>query len=406
MPQFSYHVTDQAGRTVTGVLEADSVDAASNRLNQEGFIPLRVRPASAVCAGLGFERLRRLVNSVPTRDLIIFTKQFSTMTRAGIPILALMDILESQTENKRLRNVVAEMKRDVQDGVSLSKVFRKHPDVFPNLYITMVQAGEASGALPDVLDRLTYIIRHEHKTRSDVRAAIRYPLFVLAFLLFGFVVLQLFVVPRFAQIFRKGGIELPLPTRICIGVYEILSRYWLPSLGIAVAVLVALVAWLRTEHGRYVRDVAFLKAPLIGPLVLKSVMARFASIFAILQSSGVPVLDSIDILAATIGNRAIEREFRRLQTQLREGRGIAQPLRSAAYFTPMVVNMIAIGEETGALDEMLREVAQHYDMEVEYGTQKLSDAIGPILTIALSVLVGFFALAIYMPMWDLAKLVK
>jgi type IV pilus assembly protein PilC len=406
MARFSYHATDQGGKTVTGVLEADSVEAASDRINQDGLIPLRVRPASTALLSTAFQTLGGLLNHVPPRDVIVFTKQFSTMTRAGIPVLSLLDILESQTENRRLRSVVATMKRDVQDGVNLTSAFAKHSAIFSDLYVSMVQAGEASGALPDILDRLTYIIRHEHKVRSDVRAAIRYPLFVFAFLVFGFFVLQFMVVPRFAAIFRRAGVTLPLPTRICIGLHEFLLHYWVPGLIVAVVAVTVLVLWQRTPHGRYARALAFLKAPLVGPLMLKSLMSRFSSIFSILQASGVPVLDAMDILSATIGNPVLEREFRRVQLQLSEGKGIAQPLRSAAYFTPMVVNMIAIGEETGALDEMLREVAGHYDMEVEYGTQRLSDAIGPILTVTLSALVGFFALAIYMPMWDLAKMVK
>lgn len=406
MLTYSYRAIDQGGRSVTGTIDADSLEAASNGLNLQGLIPVRVRPASSSAVSALLTQLRRLFTAVPARDLILFTKQFCTMTRAGVPILAMLDILESQTANRRLRSAVAEMRRDVQSGVSLSRSFRRHGDVFPTLYVTMVQAGEASGALPDVLDRLTYIIRHEDKVRSDVRAAVRYPLFVLGFLAFGFVVLQLFVVPKFAAVFTKAGVELPLPTRLCILVYEALSRYGLTILGVLAAALVALVLYLHTESGKYTRDALLLRIPLIGPLILKSVMARFSSIFAILQSSGVAVLDALDILAVTLGNRAIAREFVGMQAHLREGRGIAKALRSAAHFTPMVVNMVAIGEETGALDEMLREVAQNYDMEVEYSTQRLSDAIGPILTIGLAILVGFFALAIYMPMWDMTKLAR
>ncbi len=406
MPAFSYEAFDQTGRKVRGVVEAEDADAAEGAIGAQGLIPVSVREAASAFSGSGFRRLRQLMSPVPTQDLILFTRQFSTMTRAGLGALDILRILESQTESRRIREAVVEMSKDIQGGLTLSKAFARHKDVFPDLYTTMIQAGEVSGSLPEVLDRLTYIIRHEHKVRSDVRAALRYPAFVLGFLAFGFIVLQLFVVPRFAALFQNAGLTLPLPTRICIGIYEVLSRYGLLILALLVAVGVALGLWLRTPAGRYARDCLILKIPLVGPLILRAIMARFASILAILQTTGVPVVDALAILSATLGNRFIGRQLELAQDQLREGRGIANALRSTKCFTPMVVNMVAVGEESGNLETMMREVAQNYDMEVEYGTQKLSDSIGPILTVGLAALVGFFALAIYMPMWELGKMVR
>jgi type IV pilus assembly protein PilC len=270
----------------------------------------------------------------------------------------------------------------------------------------MLKAGEASGSLSDVLERLIYILEHEHKVKSDIKSACRYPIMVLGMLGLAFLILLTFVVPKFAVMFEEAGIDLPIPTRICMLMYAGLSNFWYLILAALVGVGAFLFISLRTPHGQYVRDQLLMRLPVIGPLFVKSAMSRFSSIFAILQASGVSVLNSIDILCETIGNAAISHEFTRVRSQLVEGKGIAAPLRAARYFTPLVVNMAAIGEESGSLDEMLREVASHYDMEVEYATRKLTDMITPALTLGLAGVVGFFALAIYLPMWDMAKMAQ
>ena len=270
----------------------------------------------------------------------------------------------------------------------------------------MISAGEASGALPQVLERLTKILQHEHKVRSDVRAACRYPLIVVGMLVMAFFVLLTFVIPKFATLFEKGGVELPLPTRICLGLHHMLRDNAVVLLLVVGATVTGLTFALRTDSGRLFRDRLFLRIPVLGSLFIKAAMSRFASIFAILQASGVSALDALVILRNTIGNEAIAREFDQVSDQLVEGRGIAAPLRSARYFPPMVVNMTAVGEESGALDEMLSEVAEHYDVEVQFATKGLADALAPLLTVGLAVVVGFFALAIFLPMWDLYKITQ
>jgi len=268
----------------------------------------------------------------------------------------------------------------------------------------MVQAGEASGALPEVLDRLIYVIDHEHRVRTDIRAALSYPMLVLGCLAVAFVVLLGWVVPKFVNVFKNAQLELPLPTRVCMALSELLVARWYIVVLAVVAVGGGLWAALRTEQGKYTRDTALLALPIVGPVLLKSAISRFASILSILQATGVAILDSMSVLSGTIGNVAIGRQLSMIQARLEEGRGIAAPLRAAKYFPPLLVNMVAIGEETGNLEEMLREVSKHYDAEVEYATKRMSDAVGPVLIVTLAAVVGFFALAIYMPMWDLTKL--
>jgi type IV pilus assembly protein PilC len=298
------------------------------------------------------------------------------------------------------------MMRDIREGSDLYDAFNRHSQVFSALYCSMIRAGEASGSLPVVLERLIYIIEHEHKIKSDIKAALRYPMIVTIALGAAFLVLLTFVVPKFVTIFTQAGLDLPLPTRLCLILYQLLADYWPVIIGGVTAVIVSLMLYVKTPPGRYTRDRLVMHIPLLGPLFVKAAMSRFAAIFSILQHSGVSVIQAMDILSGTIGNAAISREFNRIKDKLEEGRGIAEPLRSARYFTPMVISMVAIGEDTGNLDELLKEVSDHYDTEVEYAVKQLSDAIAPILTVGLAAVVGFFALAIFLPMWDLTKMVK
>lgn len=406
MPKFSYKAINESANTVSGVIEADSLEMATDILTERGYIPSKVTEKRETSRGFTWSNINESITPIKSPDLILFTKQFRTMIHAGVPILSLLQVLENQTENLKLKKIIGAMTLDIKGGSSLYDAFRKHPATFSSFYCSMVRAGESSGELGDVMDRLIYILAHEHKIKSDIKSALQYPILVVIFLAVAFFVLLTFVIPKFAKILISAGIEIPLPTHICMLLYQILSNYWFLILGAVIAGIVVLAYYLSTEQGKYVRDSFVLKLPIFGPLFVKAAMARFASIFAILYKSGIHVLDSIKILSGTIGNAAISREFERIRGQLEEGRGIAEPLRTARYFTPMVIDMVAIGEASGKLEDMLREVSAHYDDEVEYATSQLSEAIGPILVIGLAAVVGFFALAIFLPMWDLTKIVR
>ncbi|MBN2397680.1 MAG: type II secretion system F family protein [Deltaproteobacteria bacterium] len=403
MPTFVYKAINQRGAEVSGSIEAQSVEAAQTRLSEQGLIPSSVAEGDGRSGSL-LSRIQADLTSVTMKELILFTKQFRTMLIAGLPILKVLEILEHQTQNPKLKKTIATISSDIREGASLNEAFRKHPSIFPPLYVSMIEAGESSGALSDILERVVYLLEHEHKVRSDVKSALQYPMMVLITLVIAFFVLLTFVIPRFVSIFTKAGLDLPLPTLICLYLYRLISEYWYLLLGGLFVAIVLLRYWFKTEHGRYVRDRFILRIPLIGTLLVKAAMSRFASIFSILQASGVTVLNALDILVGTIGNAAISREFSGLKDQIQEGKGISGPLRSSRYFPPMVVDMIAIGEESGQLEEMLRGVAMHYDDEVEYAVKGLSESIGPILIVSLAAVVGFFAMAIFLPMWDLTKM--
>lgn len=406
MPTYTYRAINERGVALTGSIESDTLETATAALVGNGLIPDKVKEHKQHSSIDFLERLKQKLQPVKTPELILFTKQFRTMIRAGIPMLTLLQTLETQTDNQRLKKVVVSMSQDIAQGASLYDSFGKHPDLFSPLYCSMILAGEASGALPEVMERLIYLLEHENRIRTDIRSALQYPIIVMLFLIVAFFVLLTYVIPKFSTIFMRSGIELPMLTRICISIYDFINTNAILLFVSAVIISTALTYYLRTDHGRLAKDRFLLKLPLLGPLFQKAAMSRFASIFSILQASGVAVLDSMRILTDTVNNRAIAREFNLLMERLEEGRGIAAPLRQSQYFTPIVINMTAIGEESGNLEEMLNEIAEHYDWELSYAVKRFSDSLGPILIIGMAAVIGFFALAIYMPMWDLSKVVQ
>jgi type IV pilus assembly protein PilC len=404
MPNYNYQAINESGKNVEGTLEAESVDLANSIILARGLIPSKLSPVKITNGDDWWSRIKSLTGTVKVMDLIIFTKQFRSMLGAGVPILRLLQILELQTENQGLKEAIAKIVQDIKQGSSISEAFEKYPKIFSPLYCSMLKAGEISGNVPGVLDRLIYIIEHEAKIKSDIKSALRYPMIILIALAIAFVILLTFVVPSFASMFSKSGLVLPMPTKVAMLLSGYLKNYWYVILTFMAIIIFGLSAYFKTDNGRFMRDAFLLELPILGPLFKKAALSRFASIFAILQTSGVPVMQALTILSATIGNAAISRDFDYVRDRVEEGAGISTPLKSAKYFTPMVVDMIAIGEETGNIDEMLREISKHYDDEVEYSVKGLSEAIGPILIVGLAAIVGFFALAIFMPMWDLTQM--
>jgi len=408
MPKFSYEAITDSGAALSGVIEAETLEMANTLLATRGYIPSRVRKISEKGIGrsLAFSPLQSRLTAVKATELILFTKQFRTMFKAGVPIMRIFEVLGYQAQNPKLKRIITGITSEIQEGASFSDALAKHPDTFTPLYRSMIKAGETSGNIPEVLERMIYILEHEHKIRSDIRSAMQYPMIVLIALGIAFFVLLTFVIPRFVTIFSRAGLDLPWPTRVCMVLYTVLSNYWYICLAVVVVGIVGLRMYFKTPQGRYVRDAFILRLPLVGPLFIRAAMSRFASIFSILQSSGVPVMTSLQILSGTIGNSAIAKEFDRVRDRVEEGRGISGPLNVAKYFTPMVIQMVSIGEESGQLDEMLRAVSTHYDDEVAYSVQRLSEAVGPILVVGLAAVVGFFALAIFLPMWDLTQVAR
>ena len=402
MPIYSYQAMDERGVAVKGDIEAKSSDEAANAVAERGYVPYKLTEKKAKGSG----RLLFLKPKVKVADLIIFTKQFRSLFKAGVPLVRTFQILEAQTQSSTLKQAISSILQSVKEGASLSVAMRNHGSIFSPLYCSMIEAGEMSGTVPDTLERLIYIIEHEGKIKSDIKAALQYPIIVTVALTIAFFVLLTVVIPKFAETFSRSGLDLPLPTVIAINLYKYLSSYWHLLIGGLLALIFGMRAWFKTENGQYIKDSLILRIPVLGELFVKAAMSRFASIFGMLQSSGVPVMNAMKVLSGVIGNRAISREFDRVRNHMGEGQGIAVTLKTAKYFTPMVIDMVAIGEETGNIEEMLRAVSLHYDDEVGYAVKGLSDIIGPVLVVGLAAVVGFFALAIFLPMWDMTKMVR
>ena len=406
MANYVYSAINEMGKTITDSIEAESEEIVNSMLAARNLIPVRIVRQDKSGFSLSSLSSLRFGASVKTKDLILFTKQFRSMMQAGVPIILLMQVLVSQTQDKTLKKVATEISQDIKGGMTLYAAMKKHPSVFSPLYLSMINAGEISGSVPEILERLIDIVEHEAKIKKDIKSALQYPIIVVIALVIAFVVLLTFVIPKFVAIFAKAGIALPLPTKIAMIMYQGLANYWHILLGGIIALVVFLRYYIKTPAGRYTFDTFLLKMPLFGSLFQKAAMSRFAAIFAIMQASGVPVMRTMEVVSDTIGNTAISREFDNVRDKIQEGQGISGPLRSAKHFTPMVVDMVAIGEESGNIEEMMRQVSLHYDDEVQYAVKGLADSIGPILMVGLAAVVGFFALAIFMPMWDLTKMVK
>lgn len=404
MPKFSYQAINPQGEKIDGTIDASNAEAVQNILSNQGSIPLSV--SSLKEKSISSSSLETfLAKKVTTPEIIIFTKQLRTMLRSGIPILSIFSILAEQSENDSLKKALAGMEKEVHEGATMTSVFQNNPHIFSRLYCGLINAGEISGTMPEILDRVTFILEHEYKVKRDIKAALAYPKLVIITLFGAFFFLLTFVIPQFVSVFNKAGLELPVPTKICLWLYSMLSGYWFIMLAAVIISFLSIKMYCATKNGEINKDLLLINLPIVGPLFVKSAMSRFSSILAILLASGVNVLESFEILVDTIGNAAIANEFSAISEQLEEGRGISEPLRSAKLFPPMVVNMVSIGEESGSLEDMLREVASHYDEEVDYAVAGLAEAIGPLLIVVLTIVVGFFALAIFLPMWDMAKMV-
>ena len=350
-------------------------------------------------------KLKMGVSGVSIKDLAIFTRQFATMINAGLPLVQCLDILSQQTENTVLRGVIASVMNDVESGSTLAEGLRRHPKVFDKLFSNMVQAGEAGGVLDDILLRLASYIEKAEALRRKVKSAMTYPLVVFTVAISATVFMLMFIIPTFAKIFLEFGGELPLPTKIVMGASNFLREAWY----ILVAAIIGLVFLYRryvgTESGRRNIDRLMLHIPILGDVLRKGAIARFTRTLGTLISSGVPILDGLQITAQTSGNKVIEEAIMATRGSIREGETIAAPLKESKVFPPMVVQMIGIGEETGALDEMLNKIAAFYDDEVNTAVDTLTSVIEPVMIVVMGLMVGGMVVAMYMPMFKLVSVV-
>lgn len=402
MPNFEYKAIDASGSEVTEVMEAQDSAAVAEHLDKLGYLPLRIKQRSKSSNLQLFSNRKKLKQA----EIIVFTRQLVTLLRAGVPLLSCLEALVEQTESETLKEIIQKIYVDIESGLSLSDALKKYPRGFSELYVNSIKAGELGGALDEVLERLTQLMEHEQETKARVKSAMRYPIIVIVTLVLAFVALIMLVVPNFIKLFDKMGVELPLPTRLLIGFHSLMVNYWyLLIVGIA-AVVFAFLKYIKSEKGAYQWDLFKINAPVFGNLNLKTAMSRFTRMFETLNSSGLPILQTLDITAKTVGNVVIGKEIEKAAQGILQGEGLAAPLGESKIFPPMVIRMISIGEQSGSLDEMLMNVSKHYDAEVDYAVKNLTSMIEPILTVGVGAIVLFLALAIFLPMWDLTKIAK
>jgi len=400
---YQYRVRDRQGKLVTGSLQADNERLVLSKLQEMGYVPVSVQEKKQ---SLGSIELAFRPNHVDQKSLAVFARQFATMVNSGLPILKALSILGDQTESKPLAKVVSEVRLDVERGSSLSQSMAKHPRVFQNLFVSMIKAGETGGVLDSVLLRLADNMEREVELKQRVKSAMTYPIVVLAMVSLILVAMLLFIVPQFKGIYASLGGQLPLPTRILLFVSEVFRKFWwMWTLGLIVFIIL-FKRYKRTARGRARLDAMKLKVPVFGGLFHKTALSRFASTLSILLRSGVPILQSLDIVSETVNNDVISRAVRDVQGSVKEGESIAKPLGKHAVFPPMVVQMLAVGEETGAVDTMLEKVGQFYDNEVSATVDALTSLIEPLMIAIIGGCVGMAVIALYLPMFNVINLIK
>lgn len=402
---YAYKVRDRQGKLVEGQLEADSSALVVNKLRQMGYTPVAIeqRDTGALQREI---RIPGLGDRVKVKDVAVFSRQFATMINAGLTLLRALSILSEQTENTALAGVVKQVRQDVEQGASLSQALARHPKVFSRLYVAMVRAGETGGVLDSVLLQLAGTLEKQVALRQKVRSAMTYPVAVF-FLVAGILTaMLLFVVPMFEDLYSELGGTLPLPTRVLLGVSGVAKRFAVPIFVLEGAGLWALRRWIATEEGRARFDALKLRLPIFGKVVRKTAITRFARTLAVLLRSGVPILESLEITAETVNNAVVSKAVRDTQVAVKRGEAVAKPLTEHPVFPPMVTQMMAVGEETGALDELLDKVGDFYDQEVEATVDALTSLLEPALIVLMGASVGAMVVALYLPMFNIINLIK
>jgi type IV pilus assembly protein PilC len=400
MPMFEYTARSQTGQIQKGQMDVASKDDVSNYLRKNRLILVSVRETpKQIKLSMGGVRVK-------TRDVVIFTRQFATMINAGLPLVQSLNILAAQTENKTLADITRAVVYDVESGNTLADAFSKHPKGFSQLYVNMVAAGEAGGILDTILLRLATFLEKNDALVRKVKGAMIYPGVIMTVAGGAITVLLVFVIPTFQNMFASANLELPLPTRVVIGMSNFLIGYWWAILLSIGGIIFAIRSYYATAPGRLQIDKMLLKAPVLGDVIRKSAVSRFTRTLGTLVSSGVSILEGLEITAKTAGNQVVHDAVMMSRQSIAGGETIAAPLEKSKVFPPMVISMIAVGEQTGGLDEMLSKIADFYDEEVDVAVSALVSLMEPAMIVLLGVIVGGMVIAMYLPIFDMMNAVQ
>lgn len=404
MPHFAYKGRKAGGQAVEGVLESTAASALADTLLAQGITPISIKETQAAAESVDIlAKIDFFKPKVQHVDILLFSRQLHTLLKAGVPIIrALMGLQEAAT-NPAMKDVIQSVREDLEGGRELSVAFSRHPKVFSPFYVSMVRVGEATGLLEEIFLRLFDHLEFERFMGEQVKSALRYPSFVIAAMGLAIIVINIFVIPAFANVFKNFGAELPLMTRILISSSNFMLAWWPYMLVGAVAAFFGFRAWVATPKGEYQWCAIALRIPIAGKIVRKAALARFSRSFALGMRSGVPIMQALTNSAQTVDNAYIGRAIEGMRDNVERGESVLRAGLGAGIFTPVVLQMVAVGEESGALDEMLEEVGEMYQREVEYELKTLGQQIEPILIVSLGVLVLILALGVFLPMWDLSK---
>lgn len=406
MTNFTFKARDRYGVPTEGTMEASDSKAVALQLEKLGYTPISI--AQVETGGI-MEKIEAWISSfqkVKPEELIVFSRQLSSVLEAGVPLTEGLDAVHEQLRNKRFRDVVFTVRKDIEGGTTFSDALEKHPAVFTTMIINMVRAGEKAGILDEELDRISSLLEKDVENTDKIKTATRYPLIVVISLVIAFVILMTFVIPRFVSFFSAFKAELPLPTRILIGVNNIFQNYWYWLLGLMIIAVYAFRKTISTEKGRYSWDRFKLSTPIFGPLFLRINLSRFARMLSAMLRSGIPILDALVITAATVDNKVISRVILDIRDQVSQGKSLAEPMKGTRVFPPIAVAMVAIGEKAGSLENMLGRVSDYFDREADYTIKNLTPLLEPIMIFGLGLVVLLFALGIFLPMWDLVRVYK
>ena len=404
MPFFAYTGRNARGELVRGVLENSDSGAVADQLLTSGVSPIDISATSGPRAPAGEGWLSRLsAEKVTVEDMVLFSRQMYTLLKAGVPILKSLAALQESATRIGFANMLQDVRTSLDSGRDLSTAMRRHPKVFEPFYISMVRVGELTGALEEVFLRLFNHLEFEREIKSQVATALRYPIFVIVVMGVAVVIVNIFVIPAFARIFASFKAELPLVTRMLLGFSDFMVQYWPALLGLVAGAYVMFRVWVGTPGGRYIWDRIKLRIPIAGKIVLKATLARFARSLSIALKSGVPIVQALSVVEQVVDNAYVGQRIGQIRDGVERGESLLRTAVTTGVFTPVVLQMISVGEEAGELDDLLREVAEMYQREVEYELKTLSSQIEPILIVLLGVLVLILALGVFLPMWDLGQ---
>jgi len=409
MPEYLYEALDKGGKQVRGIIEAPTEDSIIEKLRGMGYYPLRVnlhhKKASEIDL-LALPGLKIIFHRVKRKHVMTFTRQLATLIDAGLPILRSLRILEEQVESVVFKEIIAKIAKDIEGGSTLSDAMGKFPKVFDNLYVAMVRAGEIGGVLEAVLNRIAEFLEKRQAMIGKVRSAMMYPcvVMVIATLIVGFILVK--ILPKFNDIFAQLGADLPTPTQILINISNAITNHFFVVAICVILLIIAIRQINKTRPGKLFFDTTKLKLPVFGVIFLKVAIVRFAGTLSTLINAGVPILQAIDIVRETSGNEVISRAMEKVYNSIKDGETIHEPMREAKIFPPLVCHMVAVGEETGAIDQMLSKVAEAYSREVDDTISALTSIIEPVLIVFLGVIVGSIVICLYLPLFTIPKLIK